>query len=310
MRWEDDIWDELLPDGEESVVVLRAYIDASSREHVNSLDGDKGDLLTVAGYLFESRQTARGFTKRWRDTFGTETETFSWADLVARKKPFRRLRENRPEHDRLIAAGISIVREFAVAGTVSSCWKQDVEHYGPTWIKGFGHAYSIAGHMAMVGLGAWAKRNDYHGRGITYLIEAGDEGYDRLNHLLSYAAKSPQVADMYQWSGHGVTPKAPNSPFHAPDTLAWEWGKFVTETALERKRPMRMSMVNLLMGRVERYSFMHLHGEALLRFFNQIHALGVEQLQEDRDALSSVPLVDVHEAVESSELTEPVGDPE
>jgi hypothetical protein len=115
---------------------------------------------------------------------------------------------------------------------------------------------------------------------------------------------------MYQWRGHGVTPKMANSPFHAPDTLAWEWGKFVTETALEHKRPMRMSLVSLLRERLDRYSFQHLSGEPLLRFFNQIHALGVEQLQEDAAALSSVPSVDVHEAVESSAQIEPVGDPE
>ena len=58
---------------------------------------------------------------------------------------------------------------------------------------------------------------------------------------------------MYQWRGHGVTPKAPNSPFHAPDTLAWEWGRYVlAETALERKRPMRMSLVSLIRERLDR----------------------------------------------------------
>jgi hypothetical protein len=178
MDWEEDIWDDLLgallPDDEGNVVVLRAYIDASLREHVHPVNRDKGDLLTVAGYLFESRQRARGFSQRWKHTFGTQS--FSWADLVARSKPFRHLEDNRTEHDRLMAAGISIVREFVVAGTVASCWKQDVERHGPTWIKGFGHAYSIAGHMAMAGLGAWAKRNHYSRSGIAYLIEAGDEG--------------------------------------------------------------------------------------------------------------------------------------
>ena len=173
-----------------------------------------------------------------------------------------------------------------------------------------GHAYSIAGHMAMAGLGAWVQQNDYRRSGIAYLIEAGDDGYDELDHLLSYAGKSSQVAEMYQWRGHGVTPKAPNSPFHAPDALAWEWGKFITETALEKKRPMRMSLISLLRERLDRYTFQHLYGEDLLRFFRKIHALGVEQLQEDRAALSSVSPVDVHEAVESSAQTAPVGDPE
>jgi hypothetical protein len=313
MFWEDDdVWDdlldELLPDDDGSVVVMRAYIDASSREHENPVNGDKGDLLTVAGYMFESRQQARAFSRRWKDTF--RTDTFSWADLIsARSKQFRHLLNNRREHDRLVAEGIAIVRQFAIAGTVASCWKQDVERYGPTNIKGFGHAYSIAGHMAMVGLGAWAKQNDPHRR-IAYLIEAGDEGYDQLAHLLSYAGKSPEVREMYHWGGSTLTPKAPNSPFHAPDTLAWEWGKFVSESWVERKRPMRMSMVHLLRDRLDRYTLQHLYGEPLLRFFSQIRALGVEQMLEDRAAVSSVPSVDVSQAVQSSELPAPVGDPE
>lgn len=135
--------------------MLRAYVDASSRECIHPANGEKGDLLTVAGCLFESRQRARRFSQRWRETFGPES--FSWADLVARSKPFRHLKKNRPEHDRLIATAIAIIREFAVAGTVASCWEQDVQRHGPTWIKGFGCAYSIAGHMALAGLGAWAK---------------------------------------------------------------------------------------------------------------------------------------------------------
>jgi hypothetical protein len=144
---DDDPWDELLdallPDAEGHVVVLRAYVDASSREVVHPLNGEKGDLITVAAYLFESRQRARFFSQRWKDTFGTNS--FSWADLIARSKQFKYLRDDKPGHDRLVAAGISIIREFGVGGTVASCWKQDVERHGPTWIKGFGHAYSIAG---------------------------------------------------------------------------------------------------------------------------------------------------------------------
>lgn len=298
----DDVWDDILdlhcPDQDGCIAVLRVYIDASTR--------DDSGLLSVAGYLFESSRVRR-FRQRWRDTFGTEN--FSWADLVARRKAFKHLqgKENNPEHSRLIAAGVSIVREHVIAGTIVSCWKQDVERFGPTWIKGFGHAYSIAGHMAMAGMGLWAKRHNYRG-GISYVIEAGDDGYDQLDHLLSYASKSPEVADFYQWHGHSTTPKTPFSPFHAPDLLAWEWGKFMAETGVERKRLMRLSLVNLLIHRLDSYSFQHLSGDPFLRFFNQIHDLGVEQLQEDRAAVSSVSSMDVSEAVQSSEPIAPVED--
>lgn len=113
---------------------------------------------------------------------------------------------------------------------------------------------------------------------------------------------------MYQYRSHDVTPKEANSPFHAPDTLAWEWGKYEIETVLERKRHMRMSMASLIRDRLDRYTFQHLYGESLMRFFSHINALGVEQMQEDRAALSSVPSVDVREALEASVQTGHIGD--
>jgi hypothetical protein len=163
--------------------------------------------------------------------------------------------------------------------------------------------------MAIAGMGLWARQRDYKG-GISYLIEAGDEGQDQLQHLLSYASKAPAVRDMYQWAGHSIIPKTACSPFHAPDLLAWEWGKWWTESVFEKRRPMRLSLVNLLVGRLDDHKFQFLAGESLMRFFSRIHDLGVEQLQEDADAASGVPAVDVHEAVELSARTEPVGDPE
>lgn len=161
----------------------------------------------------------------------------------------------------------------------------------------------------MAGLGGWVKRNNYKG-GVAYILEAGDEYSSEANDLLSFAAKVPAVADQYQWRSHGFVPKDVGSPFHAPDLLAWEWGKFMTETALDRKRLMRLSLVNLLVGRLDRYSFHHLSGEPLLRFFNRVRDLGMEQIQEDREALSFVPVVDVREAVHLSERPERDGDPE
>ena len=75
---------------------------------------------------------------------------------------------------------------------------------------------------------------------------------------------------------------------------------------------MRMSLARLLIDRVHNYSFRHLWGEPLLRFFRAINDLGVQQLQEDRDALASVASTDLTESVQASASgqTEPVGDPE
>ena len=299
---QDDVWDDIpdqhFPDSPGYIAVLRAYVDASTR--------DDSGLLCVSAYLFESGRVRR-FRQQWRDTFGSES--FSWADLIARSKPFKHLRgpENNREHDRLVAAGVSLVREYTIAGSIASCWMQDVQNHAPTWIKGFGHAYSIAGHMAMAGLASCAKANGYRG-GITYVIEAGDEGYDELGLLLSYAPRSDVVRDMYQWNGHSVVPKTPYSPFHAPDLLAWEWGKYWTETVVQKKRLMRRSLVKLLVDRLDSYRVLHLYRESLMRFFDRVHAIGVEQLQEDRDALASVQPESLAEQVQTSEQTTPVGD--
>jgi hypothetical protein len=299
---EEDIWHEIsdlhFPDGYGCLAVLRCYVDASSRK--------ESGLVSVAGYLFDSLR-ARPFTKQWRSRFGDER--FSWADLVGRSRQFKYLKERDPsEHRALMAAGVSLVRENVIAGTIASIRKSDVEQHSPTWIRGFGHAYSVAGHMALAAMGSWAYMNGYRG-GIDYVIEEGDEGYAELAHLLSYATHSSEVKHMYQWHGHSTLPKTVGSPFHAPDLLAWEWGKFILETVEENKRPMRLSFVHLVNQRLQNYKFQHLRGASLMRFFDKITALGVEQMQEDERLVAAMSM-DLGPSVETSEQTARDEDPE
>jgi hypothetical protein len=216
---DEDIWDEIidavLPDGDGCVAVLRAYIDASDREEFG--------LFSVAGYLIDS-QRVRPFRKAWRRTFGDVK--FSWADLIARQGPFLYLNgtEHRPEHDRLVKTGVSLVRNHFLAGSIVSCWTQDVQNLSPTWIRGFSSAFSINCHLCMATMGGMAKRHNYKG-GIAYFIEAGDKFQSEATDLISLAAKSELARDRYQWSSHSCLPKTEASPFHAPDLLAWEMGK-------------------------------------------------------------------------------------
>ena len=63
--------------------------------------------------------------------------------------------------------------------------------------------------MAMTGMGKRAKRNGYSG-GISYEIEAGDDGYDQLEQLLVYASKVDEIADLYQ----GKATELPQRPRH------------------------------------------------------------------------------------------------
>jgi len=299
-RAEEDSWsdfvDALLSDDEGLVAVLRAHIDASSR--------DETGLFAVSGYLIESGQSRR-FRQQWRATFGDAP--FSWADLVARSQQFEGI--THPEKDALIKAGVGHVREHFIAGAVVSCWNQDVQRFSPRWIRGWGNAYSLCCHICATAIGHWAKQNNYKG-GIAYILEAGDDYHSEAEHLLSYAAKVDVVRDAYQWRSHGFHQKDAGSPFHAPDLLAWEWGKYWTETVVQKKRLIRLSLVHLLKDNLHRYKFQHLGGDPLLKFFNQIHELGVEQLQENEAAASAVSPVDLTDAVESSEPKEPVGDPE
>ena len=73
---------------------------------------------------------------------------------------------------------------------------------------------------------------------------------------------------------------------------------------------MHLSLVNLLVDGLDSHVFQFLSGEPLLQVFMKIHDLGIEQWQEDRDALASVPSVDVRDALRASEQTTRDGDHE
>jgi hypothetical protein len=62
--------------------------------------------------------------------------------------------------------------------------------------------------------------------------------------------------------------------------------------------------------RLESYSLRHVSGPPLIRFFNGIRDLGLQQLQEDRDAVSAVQPMDVSEALRSSQRAEREEQPE
>lgn len=299
----DDSWsdfvDALLSDDDGLVAVLRLYGDASNRKETG--------LFSVGGYLIESGR-ARRFRQEWKSVFGEQK--FSWADLVAKSEPFQGI--SKPEHDQLIRAGVKLVRENFIAGVIVSCWTQDVENFSPRWIRGYGRAYSICCHFCATGMGQWAKENGYKG-GIAYIFETGDDYNEEAHHVLNQATKVDVVQQSYQYFSHGFAPKDAGSPFHGPDLLAWEWGKYWTESVAQQKRqkrPMRLSLVALLRERLDRYRFIHLGGDKFLAFLNQVRDFGIEQLQEDAAVAESVSSSELGAAVETSEQTTPVGDPD
>jgi hypothetical protein len=283
------------------LVVLRAYVDASTR--------DTDGLLSIAAYLMRSERV-RPFRKAWKATFGPEK--FSWADLIARSKQFSHLRgkEHDAEHGRLVSKGVGLVRENIIAGSIISCWHREIAEHSPTFVRGFNRAYSIACHMTLANMGDWARKNNFSGR-FAYILEAGDDHDGEANHLLSFAAQLPEIAELYRWRGHSFEPKDAGSPFHAPDLFAWEWGKFVMDTGIHRKRNMRLSLVHLLNQRLDSYQFIHLSGPRFQQFLRAIGDLAYEQLKEEAAALAfSAPKMDVADALDSSEQKEPGEDHE
>jgi hypothetical protein len=208
-------------------------------------------------------------------------------DLVARQGRFKGI--SRDETNDLIRRAVPIIRQRILCGVAVSCWVQDVYSHSPRWIRGFGHPYAVCCHLAMAAMGIWAR--DHHEiTGITYAFESGDAYSDEAHSVMSGSANHPIAKYQYQYKSHAFFGKdEPEAvPIEAADFLAWEWGKFFEESFVTRKRPMRLSLVHLLNGQLERYMLRPMYGERFARYLNDIRGLGLEELQE-REALSKAP---------------------
>ncbi len=135
--------------------------------------------------------------------------------------------------------------------------------------------------------GSWVREKGRSG-GIAYVFEAGDAYHGEADDLMSHAANVDRVRDAYQYRSHGFVAKQDAVPLQAADLLAWEWGKYFDETVVDRKRGMRLSLVNLLKDNTDRYKLVPLGGQTFLEFFRSVEQLGLEQLQEDSSAESKV----------------------
>jgi hypothetical protein len=284
----DDLLDVILPDGG-MVAMLRAYFDASHRP---------SGVFTVAGYLFDSAQ-ARKFRREMAPVFqiygGLHT-----ADLVALKGAYKNI--SRQQSDTLIQSVVPLIRSRMICGVAVSCWVQDVENHSPRWIRGFGHPYAVCCHLAMTTMGIWARENDYRS-GIAYVFEAGDAYASEADDIMQGAAKHPIAQESYQYKSHAFLNKTDTgaSPIQAADFLAWEWGKFFEETLAERKREMRLSLAYLINGQLDKYKFQPMHGERFLKYLDDIRDLGLEELQERKDAIQASASFDATADIERAE---------
>ncbi len=183
-EWFAEFVDLLLSDEDGSVVMLKAYFDASGRE---------SGLFCVAGYLFHGAQ-AKKFAKEWSREFD-KYDGFHMTGLQNLKGNYRDV--SPLERDRLTKRAVQIIRRRITSGVVVSCWTKDIDRHSPKFIRGFSHAYPVLCHVAMGYLGQWVQENRRDD--IAYMFETGDPFQAQANDLMSATEKSPELKEHYRY---------------------------------------------------------------------------------------------------------------
>jgi hypothetical protein len=276
-RWEDaSDWigqrlpNILLPGTGGALAVLEAYFDESERT---------SGIFCVAGYVFE-RASAKKFDREWR-TLMKPVWPFHMVDLTSGNVRFRNVA--RKERDRILKAAVALINQRMSLGVSVSCRLEEVRSAAPTWIRGFGHPYTLCCHLAMMSVGqriADAGRADR----VAYVFETGHKGRTEAQDFMRGASQAMESLEAYRHVSHAFVPKTDSSHLQAADLLAWEWAKCYDETFEMGLRPARRSIRALLEGQSHRYKAVHLTGAPLRRFMTEIESMGLEQLRESSRA--------------------------
>lgn len=94
----------------------------------------------------------------------------------------------------------------------------------------------------------------------------------------------PELKEAYRHTSHTFIESDKAWALQAADVLAWEWTKFMDETVTSRKRKMRKSLEALLGVNNKpdpRYKGLHLTGETLKWFVDNVSANATQQLHEE-----------------------------
>jgi hypothetical protein len=248
--------------------VMQAFFDESGRA---------GGVFCVAGYVFAAPQ-ARKFIRDWRRLFGERV--FHMVDVTAGRGEFKDV--TRSERDVMLRKAVQIINSRVTFGVAVSCNVDEVLLHSPRWLRGFGHAYPVCCHLCMTTVGNMLRDRGIRERAI-YTFEKGHEFEAEARDFVKMTTANPEVAESYLWGGDAFLPKADAVPLQAADLFAWEWAKCRDETFEQQLRPMRNSLRALFESDPKRYSVSHITGQPLITFMNQIRALGLEQLAEQRD---------------------------
>lgn len=220
------------------MALAEAYIDESWRK----IDGGRR-LLCVAGYVFR-RQKAREFHKAWTP-FLTKKMGYPYchmADLVHRTDIFKGAkREDTDAIQRRLVLETRKWSAFGFAVTVDEDAYRQLVGGQHTITRS---AYAFALLQAMIMVGRWADRADFHGQ-ISYFFEQNDEWQPEANRFLDRMLKGERAKARYRYQSHSWSPK--ETPWlHSADMLAWEWSLETQRSFEVSRRPTRESLKAVL----------------------------------------------------------------
>lgn len=168
--------------------MLYAYFDESERQ---------GGVFCVAGFAFVPHQ-AKKFTKEWSRLFADYPGGLHMRHLAHCTGPFSRI--SIAEQRRLMVEAVKIINRRISAGFAVSCNLAEVELFAPKWIRGFGHAYPLCCHLAMIAVGNFLEKSGSSER-VTYVFESGHLYMNEARDFMRNVVQNPAVKESYHTAG-------------------------------------------------------------------------------------------------------------
>jgi len=272
-----ELLDVLVPKRNGALVVIKGFFDASTRQ--------KSGIFCVAGFAFRKLQLQK-FERDWWNLFGK----YGGCHMKELVHGIGRFAD--ADRDSLIKAAVQILRKRSCFGIVVSCNLHEMNRLLPTWVRGFEHAYPVCCHMAMTALGSKISDSGSDDR-VAYFFETGDEYSGCAHDFMNRYCQVPVCKKAYRHSSHAFVDKEDAMALQSADMLAWECAKYLDETVGQRVRPMRLSLAHMLLSRNainyddKKFKILHLTGESLKKWAEQVWQLGMEQRAEDAARKSS-----------------------
>jgi hypothetical protein len=268
-----ELLDILLPKRNGLAVILKAFFDASARP--------QSGVFCVAGFAFRKLQLQK-FDRDWWRLFG-KYGGCHMKELTQLRGRFVGI--DRAEADRLTKQAVAIMCQRTLYGVAVSCYLQEMNALLPKWIRGFEHAYPVCCHQAMVLLAIHMNKFGSDDQ-VAYTFETGDLYAGSAHQFMERASADPSLRKALRHNSHTFANNDDVLALQAADMWAWEFAKYIDETAGQRKRVMRKSLAALLRGRNsnldrDRFIFNHLTGDHLQALMHEARRLGLMQRAED-----------------------------